>query len=125
MEDTAAAAPYEGELSDTGRGGCKRRWTALYARAEVEFVDFDRICERPAVSRKEAGACDDAHVVRVRVLRACLVAIVQLRRRLVILHRTCAQEEKSKIQISGIEIVYSNRNFWSPHSAISPVLVIR
>jgi hypothetical protein len=43
---------------------------------------------------------------------------LQLRRRLVILHCTCAQEERSKIQISGIEIVYSNRNFWSPTSAV-------
>ena len=67
---------YEGELSDTGRGGGERRWIALYARAEVEFVDFDRICERLAVSRKEAGACDDARVVRVGVLRGRLVAMV-------------------------------------------------
>jgi hypothetical protein len=63
MEDTAAATPYEGEVSDARRGGGERRWTALYARAEVEFVDFDRTCERLAVSRKEARACDDARVV--------------------------------------------------------------
>lgn len=42
MEDTAAAAPYCGELSDTGRGSGDLRCRALYARAEVEVVLLKR-----------------------------------------------------------------------------------
>ncbi len=42
MEDTAAAAPYDGCASETGKGNGERRCKALYASAEVESVDLRR-----------------------------------------------------------------------------------
>lgn len=46
----------------------------MYARAEVEFVDFDRVWERFALSRKDVVGCEEVRVVRVRVERRTRLA---------------------------------------------------
>ena len=54
----------------------------MYARAEVEFVDFDRVWERIAVSRNDAGVCEDVRVVRVRFEKRMRFAAMAVRGRL-------------------------------------------
>jgi hypothetical protein len=53
MEETAAAAPYCGEVSETGSGRGDRRWRALYANAEVELVFLDLLVAGVIESRNE------------------------------------------------------------------------
>jgi len=65
-------------VSESGNGGGDRRWTALYAKADVELLVFDRTWERVAVSRNEVGAREDARVVRVRDARRMRLAAMVL-----------------------------------------------
>ena len=58
MEDTAAAAPYWGEVSETGRGRGDLLCRALYASADVELVDFARRVAGTQESRNEVPVLD-------------------------------------------------------------------
>ena len=57
MLETAAAAPYEGPVSATGRGNGDRLCKALYASALVEFVLLLHLICPANFEHDEGDAC--------------------------------------------------------------------